>query len=762
MIKKFIGIKNTGRFMNYSSAGDVELRRYNLFFAENGRGKTTLCAILRSMQTAAPEYIIERTTLGATGNPEVKILLENKDVAAFDGKAWNKSLPSIEIFDSTFINDNVFIGDYVDFEQKRNLYRVIVGSQGVALAAKVDQLDENIRAKNSDIAIRRAALQQQTPYSIKTIEAFLTIAADLDIDAKILDKTNELAAVKRSNEIKTKDILSKLPLPALPATFKAILKKGIEGIGKNAEQRVAQQIQSHKMHDEGGEWLSQGVGYIQGERCPFCGQGVSGNALVAAYRAFFSEGYRQLQAEIVGLKQDIETAFGAQSLSDIGKTIIRNDAAAEFWKQFSSLQLPPITFATDIKIQVQEFWKAALALVTKKASSPLEEVTPDAAFTEKENLLQQVTAKLSAYNTAIDAANTAIQNKKDKTLALSQTTVETALAQFQAVKHRHTPEVSALCTQYQSALDDKKTLDQQKAAAKTQLDQHAESIIGHYEKRINDLLKGFNAGFSIANVKRSYTGGTASSTYQILINGTPVDLGDSSTPVGTPCFRSALSAGDKNTLAFAFFLAQLEQDDKKAEKIVVFDDPFNSQDRSRRTRTKELIKKCGKECRQILVLSHDPYFLKHLWDSLSSAEGKTLQLSRVGPQNTAIEEWDIEKETQEGYFQDHAALIAYLQEGSKNLRDVAPKIRPVLEGYCRYRFPGQFTDKEWLGDMIAKIRDKGTDHQLFTLLEELESINDYSKKYHHDTNQAKADTEPIDDGELQSYVKRTLNIVGGY
>jgi len=762
MVKKFINIKNTGRFLNYSSSGDVELRRYNLFFAENGRGKTTLCAILRSLQTARPEYILERKTLGATGDPQVKILLANNDVAAFDGKTWDKSFPSIEIFDSAFINANVFVGDYVDLEQKRNLYRVIIGSQGVTLASQVEQLDDAIRTKNTDIATRRTVLQQQTPRSIKTLEAFLNIAIDSDIDAKIIEKTKELVAAQRGNEIKTKNLLSKLVLPAIPATMKSILSKGIEGVGEDAERLVAQQIQSHKMHDKGEEWLSQGANYIQGDRCPFCGQGLSGNVLIAAYRAFFSEAYRQFQCEISALKQDVETAFGAEFISDIEKTIIQNNAALEFWKQFVSIQLHPIDFDIEIKKPLQELGQAALALVTKKASSPLEEITSNDTFFDKEKALQQVNEKLSAYNNAIQAANTAIQGKKDKTLILNQATVETALDHLKAVRHRHTPEISALCAQYQSALDEKKALELQKSAAKTKLDQHAESIITHYEKRINDLLKGFNAGFSVANVKRSYSGGTASSTYQILINGTPVDLGDSSTPIGTPCFRSTLSAGDKNTLAFAFFLAQLEQDNKKSEKIVVFDDPFNSQDRSRRTRTKELIKKCGQECKQILVLSHDPYFLKHLWDSIPAAEERTLQLSRVGPSNTAIEEWDIEKETQEGYFQDHAALTAYLQEGSKNLRDIARKIRPVLEGYCRYRFPGQFTDKEWLGDMIAKIREKGNDHQLFSLLEELASINDYSKKYHHDTNQAKADTEPIDDGELQSFVKRTLNIVGGY
>jgi hypothetical protein len=47
-------------------------------------------------------------------------------------------------------------------------------------------------------------------------------------------------------------------------------------------------------------------------------------------------------------------------------------------------------------------------------------------------------------------------------------------------------------------------------------------------------------------------------------------------------------------------------------------------------------------------------------------------------------------------------------------------------------------------------------------LDELGSINDYSKKYHHDTNPGKADAEPLNDGELQGYVQRTLAIVGGY
>lgn len=57
MLRKIISIKNVGRFLGYGAAGDVELKRHNLVFAENGRGKTTLCAILRSLQTGDATHV---------------------------------------------------------------------------------------------------------------------------------------------------------------------------------------------------------------------------------------------------------------------------------------------------------------------------------------------------------------------------------------------------------------------------------------------------------------------------------------------------------------------------------------------------------------------------------------------------------------------------------------------------------------------------------------------------------------------------------
>lgn len=75
MIEKFISIKNIGRFRDCSPRGDVAFRRLTLLFAENGRGKTTLCAIFRSLMTGRHEFISERKTLGASPKTSISCIV---------------------------------------------------------------------------------------------------------------------------------------------------------------------------------------------------------------------------------------------------------------------------------------------------------------------------------------------------------------------------------------------------------------------------------------------------------------------------------------------------------------------------------------------------------------------------------------------------------------------------------------------------------------------------------------------------------------
>ena len=761
MLDKIVSIKNVGRFLNYSASGDVELKRYNLIFAENGRGKTTLCAVLRSLQSGEPAYVLGRTALGTAGAPEVKVILDG-GTASFSKGAWSTTVPHLAIFDSTFVSGNVYSGDAVGLDHKRNQYRLIVGKQGVALARQVEDLDEATRAKSAEIRERLAAVQALVPQGLG-VEAFVTLQEDPAVDAKIAERERELQAVKEADQIKNRSGLSELALPALTVGFGALLGKTIQGIAADAEGRVAEQIKAHAMHDHGEAWLSDGLGYIRDNACPFCGQALDGAAaLIGAYKGYFSEAYHALRTEIATHRQEVEDRFGDRDIAMVERLVDHNAAGVEFWTRYCKIAVAALDAGEGAAGEaLRTLRQAALALLDRKAATPLEHVAPDSAFTAAKAALAAIQAGAASYNETVRAANATIEAKKAATAAADVRTVESALTRLRATKKRHKPDARAACHAYESAQAEKKALEDQKEDLKRKLDDYTKQVIGGYEQTINRLLDDFNAGFRISGTRHGYPGGVASCSYQILINDTAVGLGDERTPLDRPCFGNTLSSGDKSTLALAFFLAQLERDPDRNAKIVVFDDPFNSQDSFRKNCTAQKIKQCGAGCSQVIVLSHDDRFLKLVWDQLAHlpAERKCLHFARVGLRDTTVSEWDIAVATQSQFVADRQALVDYYNSAQGLPHDVVRKIRPVLETHCRDLYPSQFTPDDTLGAIIKKAREAGPAHQIAALLDDLETLNAYTAPYAH--GQAATASARIDGNELHGFVKRTLTITGG-
>jgi wobble nucleotide-excising tRNase len=760
MIKKITKIKNVGRFVNYGASGDVELKRHNLIFGENGRGKTTLCAILRSLQSGDPAHIGGRKTLGSTDSPEVAILMDDGAHATFNNGAWNRKVPEIAIFDAMFVSENVHSGDVVDIEHRRSLYSVIVGEQGVKLAKQIDDLDEKVRSKSTDIRERAATLLAHA-FGL-SVEEFLALEQDAEIDGKLSAKKKELEAARQSEQIKARGTLSPLEIPTFPRTsLETFLGKTVEGIAADAERQIDKQIRTHGMHDRGQGWLSEGLGYIRENTCPLCNQSLDGaSGLIGAYKDFFSKAYNQLRADIAAMRTQINTTFDEREVSRIDRIIDQNAASLEFWSRFCDIT-PPVWQGSGASDTLHSLRKATLALLDRKSAAPLESVAPDTTFNDALTALTGVQDSLAVYNKAVRAANVVITAKKAAAGAADTVAIDKALARLRATKKRYEPEVNQACIDYASAVGAKKGFEDSKTALRGQLDKHTGDVIDRYQQTINQLLEDFQAGFSITGTSHDYRGGVPSSNYQILINNTPVDLGDSKTPLHEPSFRNTLSAGDRSTLALAFFLAQLAYDSSRASKIAVFDDPFNSQDGFRKDCTIQQIKKCGQESAQVIVFSHDPYFLKRIWDRLyTPAERKCLEMARIGKQNTTICEWDVEKATQDRYKADRNALKNFYVDNDGEPRSVVQKIRPVLETYCKNLGGGTLAESDTLGVIVVKIRAAGAGHQLFPLCEDLEDLNEYTKRYHHGENALPA-TESISDVELQGYVRRALEMTGG-
>lgn len=649
----------------------------------------------------------------------------------------------------------------IEHEHKKNLYRVIVGTEGVRLAREIEDLDSQIRDANTDLRTKKDALSTLVPTGL-SLEDYLRWQPEVDIEEKIRRKSEELdtrqRAAAKAAEIQAKGLFVKVQLPSLPSDFAPVLAKQLTDIVADAEARVRRQVAQHQMGQQGEPWLSQGLGYVRDDRCPFCGQEVQANELIAAYRSHFSAAYRDLKQDVAQLAQRVNTTIGEAALGSTGQAIAGNAALVEFWRQFTAVDLPVVSF-TDIQQKYTTLREKCLALTRRKQESPTEAITPDVEFTTALQEVEALRPLVAAYNAAVDAANARVNELKAAARSQADITALTnELTQLEARKKRFEPEVARACQAYQDALAAKTRLEQAKSKAREQLDQHCQNLLRTYEQSINEYLDQFNAGFRITNTRHLYRGGTPSSHYQIEINSTALDLGDVRTPAGTPCFKTALSSGDRSALALAFFLAVLKQDADIGRKIVVFDDPFTSMDCFRRTWTEQSIRRILQSAQQVIVFSHEAGFLNGIRVGVPEGEVKPLQMRPAGQDNTVITEWDMEAATRSAYECHFRTLLDYRDTRNGLPLDVAKAIRPFLEELYRVRYPGIFSPSDSLGDFVVKARQAvagGTLQLGQSELDELEAINQYARQFHH------GQSPSISQDELHGFVRRTLKLAGG-
>ncbi|MGH2360036.1 MAG: AAA family ATPase, partial [bacterium] len=726
MLRKIIFVKNVGRFRSSASTPNPQLARHTLIFGANGFGKTTLCAILRSLQSGDSSHIAGRKTLGATADPSVDLLVDGGN-AQFQNGEWTKQIPELAVFDGTFIAENVHSGDVVDVDHRRGLYRVIIGGEGVALAIEEEKLAGESRAKAGEIRDAEAALTQFMAAGMKSHD-FLNLRADPAIDERIAEQRRTLEAAREASQIKVRAALKEIVAPVLPAPVAAVLGKSLDGIAADAEARIAAHLTGHGMTDHGQAWLAEGMRHTTDDTCPFCGRPLEGLALVQAYRAVFSDAYTTLKTEVLTLRRNIDDAFGDREAGAVETQIEQNRGGADFWGRYCTLDLVALTAQAGLAGAMRQVCRAAVALLDRKVGAPLEVIAADAIFTEAVAAYGQSVEALEGYNTGVKAANVAIEVRRASTGTADVKTAEAELARLRAIKTRHGPQAVVACAKYSELLKEKGEIEQAKVGVRAKLDAHTEKVIKPYELRINDYLERFNAGFRIGRTKHAYAGGQVSSTYQIVINKTAVELGDANTPAVKPRFGNTLSAGDRSTLALAFFLAHLDHDSARASRIVVFDDPFTSQDSFRRQWTVHEIKRTGLACAQVIVLSHDAGFLRQVWEKCPPDQRVALQIADQGEHGCKIVGFDLDDACRGRAASEMDDLMTYQASDAGKPRDMVKKIRIVLETYCRATYPAQFTGDDNLGDIGGKIRAGGEAHPAWGIHDQLDVINDYSAK----------------------------------
>ena len=766
MIKKILTLKNIGLFRHGCPNGAVDFDQTTAIYADNARGKSTFATVLRACHMLDATRLTARRTIDVTDTPEVELLLENGARLKYESDSWNGTSPDIAVFDSEFIEQNVYSGFSVRTDQRQALLGFALGDTTVQLKKRVEELSRAIKEQTTKKSEAEKLLSGlSSPLSLQQFISMEPIDDALDQIDKLQKRID---ATKNMQQLNARSDPTDIELVQfdLINIFDVLMRQLVD-IEKTAEATLNAHIAKH---DGAGleDWISQGQAFMETLDCPFCGQSVSGLELIAAYRSHFNTAYQDLKREVAALERKITSSLADTLAHSAVATAATNAARIEAWKD--QLEIDPPRFKEKaIREALSDARNALIALAKRKFAAPLEPVGTQADEDEAEQHIVAVNRVLMDYNAEVAVIASKITDFKKGLATEDIGSLETEIKKLNASIRRHQPEATQAYVDFQSATTEKERLDHEKRQTREQIDTQMLETLTRYQESINRILKTFGANFSIDQLSHDYRGrvGEPRVEYVLIVRNQEVQLGSGSDFSSGPSFSTTLSESDKRTLALAFFIARLEADQALGSTVVVLDDPVSSMDRNRRYQTIRRVAVLATECKQLLVLSHDAYFVRELLDRLRDLRPnpitpRVLEITRVENEYSALGKCDLDEICESDYYRHHRMVAEYVEgKSTANIRDIAKAIRPLLEGYLHRRFPRHIPRNKMFGKIIADHIVPATTEPLSHLQQyeaELREINDFASLFHHDTNQD-VDLVNVVDTELLQFARRTLDMI---
>lgn len=770
MITKIEKLKNIGNFEDYTASGDVTLKRLSIIYAENGAGKTTLSQVLHSLATNNPEIIKRHLRIGATGNQQATFNDDTNHQHNFNGTRWNRPCPEIEVFDAHFVANNVYSGFDVTNDQQKKLYQFVVGDTGVDLIKKIERakiLIETIKwqkdKQDGEISAAAEGIDAATVCKMKPMD---------NIDELITKKEKDLNVAKNQDKIKRQARPSVI-VPNIivfnAEAAKTILSTTVNGIGREYLELVKQHLDHLKEEgvDAPTKWVENGIYGTDNGQCPFCSQSLDGLDLIKGYNQYFSDNYKDAVRKVEAVRREfraINIEAYAQKLEADYKAIVE---AMKFWKELVPVAEDALLPALGVDgKELKTKYDALKTLIADKVTDPVGAVDTKAlddfvvALTDAQNHVNAVNGFVTAYVKRIEelCANigdaTAVQ-KEYNALVLNKKRFEEPLAgmcSYYAVLSKRMSKVKSYNATYQQQLKDT-----------------SNALFQQYAGKINYYLGEdvFDTPFKIENIwSGSYRGSQKEPKleYKLTYKGNEIELGGE----GNQSFKNVLSEGDKNTIAFSFFLAKLTNDPDFSNKIVVFDDPLTSLDSNRMLATIDLLVKLFNECKQVIVLSHNLHFLIELNGRRDvKNDFKKVLVILKGDQNATIDRFDLRKKWMDNYKQSILKMEDFVNNPHPDKQeDAITGIRLTLELMLKLKCCRYLNDQNGtLGELIDVIEKKPectfANSDKAEVITKLKNLNGASWRVHHASIEERTtyQEKQLSIAEAVKYVKQALNLL---
>ncbi len=563
MIRKIKLLRNIGTFDSDNAAASVDFKRLVLVYGENGRGKTTLTAALRSLSTGDELPVAERQRLGSQHTPHVILECEGTPSnVIFENGEWNRTLPNLRIFDDVFVDENVYSRLDVDSQHRQNLHELILGDQGVALHRRLQELMCRRKQHNSDLEQKSKSIPEQTRRGL-SVDEFCDLPELTDVDAKIEKLERDLTAARDQDALRTSLTFKTINLPQFDnEEIRQVLMASLADLDRRAESQVMAHVET--LGNGGESWIAAGMKHLahrDDDVCPFCGQGITGLDLLAHYRAYFSETYSQLKQDIADMTSGLQRTHAEGAQVNFERAIGEIRETERYWSKYCDIEPTDV----DTKAIIQS-WTLARGHVTQllkaKQIAPLESNELDADALTALMKYDVYRKEIDCLNSRLIAYNKEIEELQEQAEQADVDALVRVLNKLRALQARYSEEIDHLCQEYLKEKRTKALTERKIVEARNVLKEYRDNVFPKIQFGVNKYLERFNAGFRIGKLSPVNIGGGSGSTcaYNVVINETNVAVKSDKVVPGVASFRNTMSSGDRNTLALALFFSSLDQD----------------------------------------------------------------------------------------------------------------------------------------------------------------------------------------------------------
>ena len=793
-IHKIEKLTSIGKFRNYLATGTVNFEKLTLIYGNNGSGKTTLTSIFRSLANNKPEIVRSRLSTNHT-EPQTVQIIENgnpRSTHTLRESGWSTPLENIEIFDIHFVNDNIYSGFDFNDEHKKQLHQFVIGAQGVALQEQIEENKRNKKTTKEAIKSIEDQLIQQVGNNLQanSLRTFLTIHEDQSngIDQLITTAENTLSSANSNSIIQTLQPLNSIGAINSGINFTTLstdLQANIEAI-QDETLKALFSSHSKELSDNtiqaSEPWLKTGFNYIINKEpniqnwnsdilsCPFCKQGVDTNIdIIKAYTLQFNEEFNLLVEKIqihLNTLQAFNLETTIQTLNNINQN---NTSHIATWSRHlpEEIAIPLFNIIAD-EVILKEELQTLITTVQQKLQNPSIAITFDTHF---KTSLQTIYTNILNYNTTVTAYNNQITTFLSTIPTVTQ--AQQDLENLIRIKKRFETSIVNLCDQLAIEKASLRTLNTAYTILVEQQEREASVFFDNYKTRINYYLENvFRTHFRINDVEHVPPRGQATQSkigYKLTYDNQDISFNSNH----SLSVKETLSEGDKTTIALAFFLSKLDIDPDRSNKILVFDDPLSSLDTNRRTYTVGIIKELLNQMEQVIVLSHNEYFLHEIGNNIHVSNKKTLQITEnFLAKASTINVCDLNDLVKNDYFKHIEALESFLTNPDLLIKDtVFGWLRNVLESHLRFKFYKEIRNmrgQSTFGKLVDYIEsssivfsDNSNRNEIIT---KLRLINSVSWMPHHGTPAPSFTTlginpHSITATELQYLIQDTLDLV---